>query len=110
MPYPVIARVRKRTRDQMPNLRVRELTHKTFYIIHHVLIANEERAALVQTLRHDIQNTVFTVTRFTASLFRQERHRVALIQQTQFPFRVARGARVEVDPTFEQVTMEIRHQ
>jgi glycine/D-amino acid oxidase-like deaminating enzyme len=64
----------------------------------------------VQAFWLNIQNTLFTVAGFTARLLSKEGHRVALIQQTQFPFRVAGGAWVEINPTFQQVAVEIRYQ
>ena len=56
-----------------------------------MVVADKERTALVQSFRDDIQNTLFAIARFTARLFRQECHRVALIKQTQFAVRVAGG-------------------
>lgn len=64
--------------------RVRVFADKAFHIVNHMAVADEERAALVQAFRNDIQNTFFTIARFAAGLFREERHRVALIQETQF--------------------------
>ncbi|CCJ89928.1 hypothetical protein BN132_1856 [Cronobacter turicensis 564] len=64
----------------------------------------------MQTVRFNIQDTLLAVARLAARLLGQERHRVALIQQAQLAFRVARGARVEINPAFQQVTVEIRHQ
>ncbi|MNW05634.1 hypothetical protein D3C71_2019060 [compost metagenome] len=57
-----------------------------------MIVANKERAALMQAFRDDIQNALFTVARLAASLFGQERHWVAFVQQTQLPFRMASGA------------------
>ncbi|MNV89979.1 hypothetical protein D3C71_1843150 [compost metagenome] len=64
----------------------------------------------MQALRHQIQNTVFTVRGFTACLLCQERHRVALIQQAQLTLRVTGRAWIEVDPAFQQVAVEVCHQ
>src|SRR5690606_9949435 len=91
-------------------LRVRILTDKTFNVFNHMVVADEEGTTLVQTFWHDVQNALFTIARLAARLFRQERHRVAFIQQTQLPVRVAGGAWVEVNAAFQQVTVEIRNQ
>ena len=96
--------------ERRRRLRVRELTDKAFDIFNHMVVADKERTALVQSFRDDIQNTLFAIARFTARLFRQECHRVALIQQTQFAVRVAGGAWVEINTAFQQVTVEIRDQ
>lgn len=96
--------------ERRRRLRVRELTDKAFDIFNHMVVADKERTALVQSFRDDIQNTLFAIARFTARLFRQECHRVALIKQTQFAVRVAGGAWVEINTAFQQVTVEIRDQ
>lgn len=96
--------------ERRRRLRVRELTDKAFDIFNHMVVADKERTALVQGFRDDIQNTLFAIARFTARLFRQECHRVALIKQTQFAVRVAGGAWVEINTAFQQVTVEIRDQ
>ena len=96
--------------ERRRRLRVREFTDKAFDIFNHMVVADKERTALVQSFRDDIQNTLFAIARFTARLFRQECHRVALIQQTQFAVRVAGGAWVEINTAFQQVTVEIRDQ
>ena len=66
--------------ERRRSLRVRELTDKAFDIFNHMVVADKERTALVQGFRDNIQNTLFAIARFTARLFRQECHRVALIQ------------------------------
>ena len=66
--------------ERRRRLRVRELTDKAFDIFNHMVVADKERTALVQGFRDNIQNTLFAIARFTARLFRQECHRVALIQ------------------------------
>ncbi|AEW71874.1 hypothetical protein EcWSU1_00434 [Enterobacter ludwigii] len=89
---------------------VRILTDKTFNVINHMGVADKERTTLVQAFRHDVQNTLFTVARLAASLFGQERHWVAFIQQTQLAVRVACRAWVEVDTAFQQVAVEVSNQ
>ena len=64
----------------------------------------------MQAFRDNIQNTLFTVAGLTARLFGEEGHRVAFIQQAQLAFRVAGGARLEIDAAFQQVAVEVRHQ
>ena len=100
----------QRAVGRMLRLRVRELADKAFYIFNHMVVTHEEGAALVQAFRDDIQNTIFTVARLAARLLGQQGHWVAFIQQTQFPFRVAGGAWVQVDPAFQQIAMEISNQ
>lgn len=91
-------------------LRVREFADKAFYIFNHMVVTYEEGATLVQAFRGDIQNAIFTIARFAARLLGGEGHRIAFVQQTQLPLRVAGCAWVQVDPAFEQITMEIRNQ
>ncbi|MOA20026.1 hypothetical protein D3C78_1404430 [compost metagenome] len=64
----------------------------------------------MQAFRCDIQNTLFTITRLAASLFGQERHWVAFVQQTQLPVRMTSGAWIQVNTAFQQVAVEVRHQ
>lgn len=64
----------------------------------------------MQAFWGDIQNAFFTIAGFAARLLGGEGHRVAFIQQTQFPLRVAGGAWVQVDTAFQQIAMEIRNQ
>jgi hypothetical protein len=60
----------------------------------------------VQAGRDDIENTLFTIAGFTARLFREERHRVAFVQQAQLTVRVAGGARIQIDAAFQQVAVK----
>ncbi len=40
-------------------------------------------------------------------LFRQECHRVTLIEQTEFTFRVHTAFRIDINTSFDHVAMEI---
>ncbi len=91
--------------ERRRRLRVREFTDKAFDIFNHMVVADKERTALVQSFRDDIQNTLFAIAALPPAVG-QECHRVALIQQTQFAVRVAGGAWVEINTAFQQVTVE----
>ena len=96
--------------ERAGRLGVRERFNKVLDVFYHVVVADEEGATLMQAFRDNIQNTLFTVAGLTARLFCEEGHRVAFIQQAQLAFRVAGGARIEIDAAFQQVAMEVRHQ
>ncbi|VEB04670.1 Uncharacterised protein [Klebsiella pneumoniae] len=96
--------------ERAGRLGVRERFNKVLDVFYHVVVADEEGATLMQAFRDNIQNTLFTVAGLTARLFGEEGHRVAFIQQAQLAFRVAGGARIEIDAAFQQVAMEVRHQ
>ncbi len=61
-------------------------------------VADEERAALVQAFRNDIQNTrSLPSLRFAAGLFREKRHRVALHTADAEVFPRMAGGVAEID-------------
>ena len=86
--------------ERAGRLGVRERFNKALDVFYHVVVADEEGATLMQAFRDNIQNTLFTVAGLTARLFGEEGHRVAFIQQAQLAFRVAGGARIEIDAAF----------
>ena len=74
-----------------------------------MVVADEEGTTLVQTFWHDIQNTLFTIARLAARLFRRTPSG-CIHTADAVSVRVAGGAWVEVNAAFQQVTVEIRNQ
>ena len=58
----------------------------------------------------DVEDATEAIRSLTASLLREEGHRVALVEQTQLAARRLRGGGVDVDASLDHVTMEVGHQ
>ena len=65
-----------------------EECQKLLYLLYHLPRARVQRHPLVQGFRLYLQNPFLPVRGQSPGLFGDKRHRVALVQQSQFPGRV----------------------
>lgn len=64
------------------------VSHEFFRFFNHLRIATEKRNPLVKGGRFNLQNPFKSITAFPSRLLCDHRHRVALVEQSEFPFRV----------------------
>src|SRR5690606_4841323 len=74
----------------------------------HVLpAADEERSALVQLRRLDVQDALPPIRRGSASLLRDERQRARLIQKPELAVGRLSIARIAEDPATQSIAVEV---
>ena len=81
--------------------------HEGFQVLHFLLGAGEERHTLVNLFRDNVKDALLTGGTHTAGLFGDEGHRRALVQEAKLTVRVLGVARVAVDASVQDGSVEV---
>src|ERR1019366_4653580 len=78
--------------------------------LHVIAAAYQERRSFVQAGRHLLKDALPAIGGDALGLLRQERNRIAFIEQTQLAGGMRGGRRIQKDAALEQRAMEVRNE
>ena len=100
--------VRQQTSDlSPPAIASRDHPHQQLNLF---AAADDQRRALVQAIRSDIQNSLHTIGGNSACLFSQKCNGIGFVEQAKLAPRELLGWRIEKNASPEQRAMKIRHE
>src|SRR5688572_33403881 len=67
-----------------------------------VLRSEDERRALVELLRQDVEDAILAVDRRATRLLEEERHRVRFVEETELAVRALRVGRIGEDAALDE--------